>query len=208
MSGKQSNLSVEPAVYLSSLIMIRDAVRAGGGVARFPISLVAGDVASGRLVRWGDVGGSNVALWALYPTRLLLSARVSAFLELLKSAVPDGAPEELAAYLQEVPNWRSSSNPHCYALLTTPRSFRKSDRMAALRSSAPKPDSLPSAELMTKDINSPVPTPGRDRRTVEMPQAGCGGWDSRDTAAKAGVSSPPARESSARLQYPLSRRFP
>ncbi|TYC89511.1 LysR family transcriptional regulator [Novosphingobium sp. BW1] len=103
MSGENSNLSVEPVLHLSSLMTIRDAVRAGGGVARLPVSLVAGDVATGSLVCWGDVLGSDVALWALYPSRRLLSARVSAFLELLKSAFPDGAPEELAAYLQEVP---------------------------------------------------------------------------------------------------------
>jgi hypothetical protein len=40
-------------------------------------------------------------LWTLYPSRRLLSARVSAFLDYLKEAFPVGTPDELAAYLGE-----------------------------------------------------------------------------------------------------------
>ncbi len=94
-----TTLSVNPAMQLSSLITSRDAVRAGAGVSRLPVSLVAGDLEAGRLVKWGDVTGSDIALWALYPSRRLLSARVSAFLELLGRAFPKAAPEELAAYV-------------------------------------------------------------------------------------------------------------
>jgi DNA-binding transcriptional LysR family regulator len=65
-------------------------VRAGVGAARLPISLVSHDPAGGTLLRWGDVQGSEIALWALYPSRRLLSARVSAFLEFLKQAFPNG----------------------------------------------------------------------------------------------------------------------
>jgi DNA-binding transcriptional LysR family regulator len=79
--------------------MVRDAVRAGVGAGRLPVSLVSRDLASGRLVHWGNVDGSEIALWALYPSRRLLSARVSAFLDHLKDAFPQGSPEELAAYL-------------------------------------------------------------------------------------------------------------
>ena len=43
--------------------------------------------------------GSEIALWALYPSRRLLSARVSAFLDHLREAFPDGSPEELARYV-------------------------------------------------------------------------------------------------------------
>jgi len=92
-------IGVEPSLRLSSLIMVRDAVLAGAGVARLPISLVSHDLNAGRLVRWGDVRGSDVALWALYPSRRLLSSRVSAFLDHLKAAFPTGAPEELAKYV-------------------------------------------------------------------------------------------------------------
>ena len=92
-------IEIEPALRLSSLVMIRDAVRAGAGVARLPLSLALRDIAAGRLVSWGDVAGSEIALWALYPSRRLLNARVSAFLDHLRRAFPRAAPEELAAYL-------------------------------------------------------------------------------------------------------------
>jgi DNA-binding transcriptional LysR family regulator len=81
------------------MIMLRDAVRVGAGVGRLPISLVTGDLAAGRLVLWGEIDGPEIALWALYPSRRLLSARVSAFLEHLKAAFPKGTPNELSAYI-------------------------------------------------------------------------------------------------------------
>ncbi|MFP5077609.1 LysR family transcriptional regulator [Rhizobium sp. YIM 134829] len=92
-------IATEPVLALSSLVMVRDAVRAGTGVARLPISLVTKDLEAGRLVLWGEVEGSDIALWALYPTRRLLSARVSAFLDYLKQAFPKGTPDELAAFI-------------------------------------------------------------------------------------------------------------
>ena len=96
-----SRIAVNPVLRLSSLTMVRDAVRAGVGAARLPVSLVSHDLAAGRLVRWGDVDGPDIALWTLYPTRRLLSARVSAFLDYLKEAFPKGTPDELAAYIGE-----------------------------------------------------------------------------------------------------------
>ncbi|MDR7069799.1 DNA-binding transcriptional LysR family regulator [Pseudoxanthomonas japonensis] len=92
-------MPIEPVLRLASLIMIRDAVRTGIGAAVLPLSLVAGDLRSGALVQWGDVKGKPIEIWALYPSRRLLSARVSAFLALLKEAFPLGQPEELTAYL-------------------------------------------------------------------------------------------------------------
>ncbi|CAO4185921.1 HTH-type transcriptional regulator DmlR [Methylorubrum aminovorans] len=89
----------EPVLRLSSMIMVRDAVRAGVGAACLPVSLVSHDIAAGRLVHWGDLDGPEIALWTLYPSRRLLSARVSAFLDHLKQAFPQGTPEELAAYV-------------------------------------------------------------------------------------------------------------
>ena len=94
-----ASMKVEPHLTLSSLIMVRDAVRAGVGAGRLPISLVSHDIANGTLALWGDVDAPDIALWALYPSRRLLSARVSAFLDLLKRAFPNGTPEELAAYI-------------------------------------------------------------------------------------------------------------
>jgi len=94
-----TRLNVQPVLHLSSLFMVRDAVRAKVGAARLPLSLVAHDLAAGTLAHWGDVAGPEIALWALYPSRRLLNARVSAFLDLLKESFPEGTPEELAAYI-------------------------------------------------------------------------------------------------------------
>lgn len=93
-------VSIDPILRLGSLIMIRDAVRTGIGAALLPLSLVANDLRSGALVHWGDGKGPPIEIWALYPSRRLLSARVSAFLEFLKEAFPLGQPEELAAYIK------------------------------------------------------------------------------------------------------------
>jgi DNA-binding transcriptional LysR family regulator len=95
----RSTIVVDPVLGLSSMIMVRDAVRAGVGAARLPVSLVSHDLAAGGLVHWGDVDGPDIALWTLYPSRRLLSARVSAFLDHLKSAFPTGEPHELAAFI-------------------------------------------------------------------------------------------------------------
>jgi DNA-binding transcriptional LysR family regulator len=98
-SDGPATIDIEPVLALSSLIMVRDAVRTGVGAARMPVSLVFHDLDDGTLQLWGDVEGSEIALWALYPSRRLLSARVSAFLDFLKQAFPAGTPEELAAYI-------------------------------------------------------------------------------------------------------------
>ncbi|MDB5895655.1 MAG: LysR family transcriptional regulator [Rhodoferax sp.] len=97
-SGKK-RITTQTVLQLSSLFMVREAVREGVGAARLPVSLVTNDMAAGRLVRWGDVEGPEVALWALYPSRRLLSNRVSTFLDFLKEAFPSGSPEELAAFI-------------------------------------------------------------------------------------------------------------
>ncbi|MGI2036277.1 LysR family transcriptional regulator [Rhizobium panacihumi] len=96
----RTNLNIDPVLSLSSMTMVRDAVRLGVGAARLPLSLVSHDIAEGRLVHLGDVEGPETALWALYPSRRLLSARVSAFLDYLKEAFPSGSAEELAAYVE------------------------------------------------------------------------------------------------------------
>ncbi|WP_227245350.1 LysR family transcriptional regulator [Paraburkholderia caribensis] len=97
-TGK-SSIAIDPVLCLSSLVMVRDAVRIGVGAGCLPVSLVSRDLAAGTLVRWGDAEGPEIALWTLYPSRRLLSARVSAFLDYLKEAFPMGSPDELAAYV-------------------------------------------------------------------------------------------------------------
>ncbi len=79
-------LAVEPVLRLASLFMVRDAVRLGVGAACLPLSLVSDDLAAGTLVSWGAVDAPEIALWALYPSRRLRSARVSAFLAYLQQA--------------------------------------------------------------------------------------------------------------------------
>ncbi len=98
-STGKSSITIEPVLCLSSLFMVRDAVRLGVGAARLPLSLISHDLAAGTLVAWGDIDGPDIALWALYPSRRLLSARVSAFLNYLKEAFPMGTPDELASYI-------------------------------------------------------------------------------------------------------------
>jgi len=95
----RSVIDVEPVLCMASLFMVRDAVRLGVGAAQLPLSLVSRDLASGALVSWGEADGPEIALWALYPSRRLLSARVSAFLGYLKEAFPSGTAEELAAWI-------------------------------------------------------------------------------------------------------------
>lgn len=97
--SEPAEIAIEPVLSLGSLTMIRDAVRSGIGAARLPASLVSHDLAAGRLVHWGDAEAPEIALWTLYPTRRLLSARVSAFLDHLKGAFPNGTSDELAAYI-------------------------------------------------------------------------------------------------------------
>jgi DNA-binding transcriptional LysR family regulator len=98
-SGRKKRITVKPALCLASLLMVRDAVRAGVGAASLPVSLVTRDLAAGTLTCWGDVNGPEIALWALYPSRRLLSSRVSTFLDFLKEAFPHGSPDELASFM-------------------------------------------------------------------------------------------------------------
>jgi len=97
--GGPATIAIDPVLSLASMMMVRDAVRLGTGVARLPLSLVSRDLAAGRLVHWGDAEGAETTLWTLYPSRRLLSARVSAFLAYLKKAFPHGTPDELAAFV-------------------------------------------------------------------------------------------------------------
>lgn len=77
-----------PVLRMSSLLMVREAVLQGVGAALLPRLLVEQDVQTGRLVCWGAEAGSPVEIWALYSSRRLLSAKVRAFMDMLK---PDSA---------------------------------------------------------------------------------------------------------------------
>jgi DNA-binding transcriptional LysR family regulator len=95
-----TTIAFTPVLSLSSLIMVRDAVVMGVGAARLPVSLVSHDLTAGTLVHWADVDATDTALWTLYPSRRLLNARVSAFLDHLRGAFPKGTPDELAAFIR------------------------------------------------------------------------------------------------------------
>jgi DNA-binding transcriptional LysR family regulator len=73
-----------PVLRMSSLLMVREAVLQGVGAALLPRLLVEQDVSAGRLVCWGAEAGSPVEIWALYSSRRLLSAKVRAFMDMLK----------------------------------------------------------------------------------------------------------------------------
>jgi DNA-binding transcriptional LysR family regulator len=88
--GVEVRLRPEPALRLSSLLMVHDAVRAGAGAALLPKLLVADDIAAGRLAYWGVVGPA-VELWALQSSRRLVGAKVRAFLDVVESAFPKRA---------------------------------------------------------------------------------------------------------------------
>ena len=83
-SGDVMALRPLPVLRLSSLLMVRDAVLEGAGVALLPRLLVEHDVSAGRLTRWGVEAGPPVEIWALYNSRRLLSAKVRAFMNMLQ----------------------------------------------------------------------------------------------------------------------------
>lgn len=95
------DLPLTPVMRLSSLFMVRDAVRAGAGAGLLPLSLVARDIAQGVLEHWGDAESRAVELWALHTSRRLPSPKVSAFLQHLQRAFPLGTSEELAGFMVE-----------------------------------------------------------------------------------------------------------
>jgi DNA-binding transcriptional LysR family regulator len=67
----------------SSLLMARDAVLSGAGVALMPKMMVTADIDAGRLVSWGTDDGPEVEIWALQNSRRLSSSKVRAFLTAL-----------------------------------------------------------------------------------------------------------------------------
>ena len=89
--GDDAGGTVTPDVRLrlSSLIMIRDAVRVGVGAAILPRSMIQDDVDQGLLMSWGAVAERPIELWALHPSRRFVSPKVSAFLDFLAAAFPD-----------------------------------------------------------------------------------------------------------------------
>jgi DNA-binding transcriptional LysR family regulator len=79
----------QPVLRMSSLLMVRDAVLAGAGIALLPKLLVGPDIAAGRLAYWGTHAGPLVEIWALQSSRRLIGAKVRAFLDVVEREFPE-----------------------------------------------------------------------------------------------------------------------
>lgn len=88
--SRDSALTVvpQPVLRLASLVMVRDAVAAGAGVALLPESILGSLVARGKVVTWG-IAGDDVELWVLHTSRRLQSPKVRAFVDFIVSQYPD-----------------------------------------------------------------------------------------------------------------------
>lgn len=89
LDGGRLRLEPRPVMHLSSLLMVRDAAVAGGGVALLPESIIWNHLANGQLVQWGK-SGRDVELWVLHTSRRLPSAKVRAFVDFLCAQFPSG----------------------------------------------------------------------------------------------------------------------
>lgn len=89
VDGGRLTIEPQPVMHLSSLLMVRDAVVAGGGVALLPESIIRDHLAKGKLVQWGK-SGQDVELWVLHTSRRLPSPKVRAFVDFLCAQYPTG----------------------------------------------------------------------------------------------------------------------
>jgi len=89
--GRETTYRPKPVLRLSTPLMVRDALRAGAGVALVPLSAVAEDLAEGRLVSWGEAVDGRIEAWVLHASRRLVSPKVSAFVNFLCGYFPEGA---------------------------------------------------------------------------------------------------------------------
>jgi len=80
----------QPIMRLSSILMIHQAVQAGRGAAVLPWSLVAEEVALGRLAHWGHVINRPIEVWVLHASSRLSSPKVTSFAAFLAAQFPDG----------------------------------------------------------------------------------------------------------------------
>ena len=90
VDGGRFTIEPRPVLNLSSLLMVRDAVIAGGGVALLPESIIWNQLAAGKLVQWGTAG-KDVELWVLHTSRRLPSPKVRAFVEFICAQYSSGS---------------------------------------------------------------------------------------------------------------------
>jgi LysR family transcriptional regulator, regulator for bpeEF and oprC len=83
-------IEVAPVITVTSMVAVREAALAGAGLAYLPRFLVAGDLASGRLVQpLPDWAGPRVPIAVVYPSARFASPRLRAFVDLLVERFPD-----------------------------------------------------------------------------------------------------------------------
>jgi DNA-binding transcriptional LysR family regulator len=80
-------------IRLSSLLMVRDAVCAGAGVALLPRAVVEKVATQGRLSIWSTVPHRTSELWILHASRRLVSTKVTAFVDFLVESLRERALE-------------------------------------------------------------------------------------------------------------------
>jgi DNA-binding transcriptional LysR family regulator len=91
--GAEVTYQPQPVMRLSSILMIREAVQAGRGAAVLPWSLVADDVATGRLSSWGRVLNRPIEVWVLHASSRLSSPKVTSFASFLVGKFSTGRLE-------------------------------------------------------------------------------------------------------------------
>lgn len=80
-------VTVKDVMRCSSMMLVRDTVRAGAGIALLPEWLIADDVAAGRLVVWGIVPNRDIEVWALHAPGQVTSPKIRAFVNHLVDSV-------------------------------------------------------------------------------------------------------------------------
>ncbi|MCS3744596.1 LysR family transcriptional regulator [Xanthomonas sp. 3793] len=91
LDGGRLMLEPIPKLRFSSLLMVRDAVVAGAGVALIPQSIAGTQLARGALVQWGTIPGMEPSLWVLHTSRRLAAPKVRAFVDFMCARYPDAA---------------------------------------------------------------------------------------------------------------------
>lgn len=89
----EATFTPRPVLRLSSMLMVYEATKAGGGAAALPVSLAARDIAAGRLVSWGRVLNRSVEVWILHASQRLSSPKVTRFVSFLAEQFRSGALE-------------------------------------------------------------------------------------------------------------------
>jgi len=92
--GQERTYFPKVVLRLSSPLSVRDAIRAGAGAGLVPQTIVADDLAAGRLVNWGVSIEPPVEAWALHTSRRLVSPKVATFVNFVYAYFPDSARRE------------------------------------------------------------------------------------------------------------------